>query len=746
MEVLLARITQQAMNYAIRSGITVTSTYAIHQCSRLLKNVKGDDRDDLVALQNRLDSKIRIISPAIDMIELISARGNTSLESAVTLTKALRWDIQALGVRLAKAAAAEELSSRSAKLKNRAQNEQELKLILQDIRKLLERIEDAVPFINLAITTSGVSLSTTLPATISPSRLLQASTFLTAGDTHYSIGPGGPVQIGTAFTLSVYMLFSGHRISEHVEDGSFRENTWKEVIHKGRVKVRRVPLEMTNNLEHQDCGTESHRINPQNPQAGTARKPLFSPRIEGEGKADEFAYELQIIEDLEDGRYHSTEDGEPQPGPYGGVEQAGIREAIPIHQISKIFYADTGKILNIGGEGEPNSPVLLLKRDVNAIGPRRMMEKSWLRGATWDEHEQQGQEGGEGEVEDEDRESDSSQDEVDAQLNREGRQAVEVILEEISEEPGPWRFPQDLDPTWIAFEVWQEPEDESDYDDETTSEGERPPAMPSSLPREGSIDPKLASAVSNIDLNQSSTTSSYKPIPSLQKQQLTSYESQVPPPQSPIPFSFAGGPVKSSLSLLEMLIRLTALQQFQQCSHLSINDELLNFFLEESSTTGAGGDSEERRRKRMEARRVVGFDPYDESPIKRRGEQYYQRQQEGESHYTEDDLPYSPGSWQHHSASLRGSPVPRTPQPTQRAREGMGSGHRSSGSLRDGNQAPARSTGGVRYMSTPPEIRGRQGVLRKDQGMAARGSPLGKGISVETDSTLGTSPQENRDT
>lgn len=45
---------------------------------------------------------------------------------------------------------------------------------------------------------------------------------------------------------------------------------------------------------------------------------------------------------------------------------AGIREVVPIHELSKIFYADTGKILNIGNEGETNSPVLLLKRDPNA--------------------------------------------------------------------------------------------------------------------------------------------------------------------------------------------------------------------------------------------------------------------------------------------------------------------------------------------------------------------------------------------
>lgn len=37
MDIFLGKVTQQAMNYAIRSGITITASYAIKQSSRLLK-------------------------------------------------------------------------------------------------------------------------------------------------------------------------------------------------------------------------------------------------------------------------------------------------------------------------------------------------------------------------------------------------------------------------------------------------------------------------------------------------------------------------------------------------------------------------------------------------------------------------------------------------------------------------------------------------------------------------------------
>lgn len=70
MDVLLARLGAQAMNMALRSGLAFTSTYAIGQCSRLLKTV--DDRkvrSELRSLQDHLNSKINILSPVIDLIE-----------------------------------------------------------------------------------------------------------------------------------------------------------------------------------------------------------------------------------------------------------------------------------------------------------------------------------------------------------------------------------------------------------------------------------------------------------------------------------------------------------------------------------------------------------------------------------------------------------------------------------------------------------------------------------------------------
>jgi hypothetical protein len=551
------------------------------------------------------------------MIELIAARGNTSLESAVTLTKSLRFDIQSLGVRLAKAVGEERLARKgSSRSKSRAENDIELRLIIAEIKKLLDRIEDAVPLISLAITTSGVNLSSTLPATVSPSRMLQASTFLTHGDTQYNMTTPRAQQIGPSFYLSMYMLFSGHANRALDEEG-IRETTWKEVMHKARAVLLRVPLDDIYQYPEQFGGDTGR---------GNEREHSHIP---SGGRLHEFAYQLLIVEDLEDDRVHTFEEGEEQPGPYHGVGLAGIREIIPVHEISKIFYADTGKILNIGTDGETNNPILLLKRDVHAVPPRRMMEQSDVE-PNYDSDGSQTVGGSE---------PDEEQSKLDEQLRRES--TAELSTDDLPTEESPihpWRLPPNLDLEWMAFEVYsEEPPSDSDVD-ESDVDVEVPSSAAATPQRAGSASPGLSSYFSKLGLRPSMPTSTPPPtstqmIPSPQKSFTIPQKSQAPT---------AAPAIKTSLSLLEMLVRLTALQQFQQTSHLAVPDELLNFFLSDSSTVGSGGDAELRRRVRREARMRVGFDPYDESPIKRRGEDYLEHEFHDGTDGYDDAQPASP--------------------------------------------------------------------------------------------------------
>jgi len=501
----------------------------------------------------------------------------------------------------------------SSKAQSKARNVLELQAIIKQIKKLLTKIEDAVPLINLAITTSGANLSTQLPATVSPSRLLQASTFVTAGDTQYSISPTRSVQIGPTFTLSLYMLFSGHLRPENEED--IRRSTWKEVIHKAKLKMIRVPLNTIYDLPGGPSqpsfgsSTNSNRFN------RSHNSESVPSNIESEGRADEFAYQILIVEDLDDERVHTFEDNETQPSAYDDVEMAGIREAIPIHEISKIFYADTGKILNIGSEG--HTPVLLLKRDVNAVPPRRMMQR-YSEAQTPDHESDHPQD----EQPSHNDEGDDHQALIDAQFERERSSSILPLGPPAPiSAPDTWRIPSNLDPEWLAFEVYVSP---SDSDTESETETSTPAPKPSNLSRAPSVSPSITSALTTLHL----TTSAPAPTPPPSRNQLIPHPSPIPKP-TPTPTI---PPLKTSLSLLETILRLLSLQQFQQSSHLSIPDELLTFFLSESATTGAAsGDEAERRRVRAEARRRVGFDPYDESPVKRRGEEYQFGYRGGES-------------------------------------------------------------------------------------------------------------------
>ncbi|KAI9873617.1 MAG: hypothetical protein M1830_010800 [Pleopsidium flavum] len=289
----------------------------------------------------------------------------------------------------------------------------------------------------------------------------------------------------------------------------------------------------------------------------------------------------------------------------------------------------------------------------------------------------------------------------------------------------------------MAFEVYTESEDS---DTESTSESETPSTRPTKPSREPSLDPQMTSTLSNLHLHNSS--------PSPQQAQLI--------PQSPMPLiTTTPSPfpnIRTSLSLLETLLRLCSLQQFQQTSHLAINDELLNFFLEESSTTGAGSDGEERRRVRREARARVGFDPYDESPVKRRGEEYQHQYHDGASRQGSEahrdaqnyeregsasprwDERYD-GSWPHPQSRSR-EPTPETPPLLLK-------NSRSSSSR---GATPDRATPpslGARGYSSPPTpsgmTKGRQAILRRDT-VPKKGSPLGRPRTGLTDEGLGTSP------
>ncbi|KJZ76267.1 hypothetical protein HIM_04349 [Hirsutella minnesotensis 3608] len=584
MDEFLATVGVQAMRYAIRSGIAVTSTYALGQCTRLLKSM--DNRKlyaELRDVQRVLESKIKIITPVMDLIELRSGRGNVFLESALPLTKSLQRDIVTLGRDMERAAAVEEEMTSKGRHATKRSTEHDARLcqMISNMKNLLERIDREIPLLQLAITASGKSLSTSLPPGISPSRLLQASTLLTVGDTQYAQDPTRPVQIGPAFNLSMYMLFLGHA-SNGSDDNSREQQTsptyglgmqdrkplWQEVMHKARVRLCR------------------------------------SPQIAFPSQVDnlEYSYYLEIIEDLEDGRVH---DNCESAAPCGAVSKAGLRENIPIQQLSKIFYTDTGRILNLGKvEDGESTPVLLFKRDLTALRPQ--MIKDSICNVIPSNVE-----------EDEDKESrENEQEIIDRQLEQELSPDSDILVKDQVREDITTSLPSHFDPEWMAFEVFDDHPETPDTETESGSESDHDDvpekaqfSSSATARKRASLDGSVAVQIRNLSLGPNGSHDGSRPssIQSLEGIDEVD-EAGALDFVSRSPFKA----ITSSLSLVEMLIRLAGLQEFQQASHLSIPDHILTFFLEETSTTGLSGDA--RRTVRGEAKRRVGFDPYTDTP------------------------------------------------------------------------------------------------------------------------------------
>lgn len=360
-----------------------------------------------------------------------------------------------------------------------------------------------------------------------------------------------------------------------------RKPLWQEAIHKARVRLCRSACDPT--VEENDWQKYSDS---------------------GSTGSLNYAYHLEIIEDLDDNRVHE-ELGSSQP--LNGIPKAGIRELIPIHQFAKIFYTDTGRLLNIGdGTDGENNPVLLLKRDINAA--RRQRPEYAMHGEIYDTSD-----------DDSKQEMDEySQADVDQQLFGESRAKLSTSRSsKNAKDTYPTALPKHLDPEWIAFEVFEEDDEQSDtgsnsdidagLSDEVDGCGHSPTKSPPRL--HTPMDSILVSQIKNLSIYPTSRNSlviskSDSRVGQSSKDLTIDSASEAQEFVSRSPF----GAITTSLSLIEMLIRLAGLQEFQQASHLSIPDHILTFFLEETSTTGLTGEA--MWRARSETKQRVGFDPY----------------------------------------------------------------------------------------------------------------------------------------
>ncbi|SCU81938.1 LAFA_0C08086g1_1 [Lachancea sp. 'fantastica'] len=224
MDEILAKAGSQAVTFAIRSGISIASSYAIKTVATFVQKIPEEDASRLKRLREKLETRIEIVSAAIDLIRLVAAKGNTGLGSTLKLTRDLKEEIDQFDARI---------SAITGNFNVKKNERDSIKAVEKYILDLLERIEEVIPVINLSLTTSGAKLSTALPQQISPGRLLQASNYVARSNDLFE-ADNKNVQLGPTFELTLFSVFQNLTSAD-----SKARVTWKEDMRKALFSVWR---------------------------------------------------------------------------------------------------------------------------------------------------------------------------------------------------------------------------------------------------------------------------------------------------------------------------------------------------------------------------------------------------------------------------------------------------------------------------------------------------------------------------
>ncbi|KAJ3161379.1 hypothetical protein HDU86_007161 [Geranomyces michiganensis] len=323
MDQLFASLAISGASLVSKAAFSYAQGVAVRQISTFVAKTTADKSSlhaKLATLQRTLALKLAVVTPAIDTCEILAARGNTSLEPVLELAGDLRRSLRVVGDRVTGADPA--CLDGGADAVGRTALTAE---VMEDVTRVLSAIDNLVPFLNLALQNSGVTIgagggagggSAAFMGGVSPSRLLQASTAVALADgrfySHSQFGPSRPPQpvtVGTEVAVRVYSLFQSSSRAK-----AFSDVTWKEDHAKARLCVQRCQ------------GSEGVRI----------------------------AYDLVLTPDLNDGRFHEESENPKE----SRISMADVR---------KVFYSRSGTLLQI--EDTRGAPVLVVKVEKDSVAP-----------------------------------------------------------------------------------------------------------------------------------------------------------------------------------------------------------------------------------------------------------------------------------------------------------------------------------------------------------------------------------------
>ncbi|KAI9593409.1 RanGTP-binding protein-domain-containing protein, partial [Syncephalis fuscata] len=353
MDDLFSKLAITTVSLVGRAAFGAASRVAVQQISNYLQHGQrhrsqgrrnNDANEDLLRLRDRFETKLRIVTPAIDLVEIIAARGNTALESVLDLTTALRRDMDRFARRLAADTAKLDASEEKSEHEEEEAEAEAASVarVTRELKALLARIEDAVPFLNLALTTSGANLGTSLPTSVSPSRLMQASSALADCARRFRDEGGLREEwVWPAFDLRFYRMFRGS-----IRPKSLKDSTWVMEMARCTGRVARVP------------GGEA--------AAAASSDPDNVLVSTSDGL--EFVYDLVLEEDFNDGLYHE-EIADKEDGVDAG-EIRGREWRIAVEEVERLYYSSSGRLLNIEGAKHP----VLVFKVVRGAGRLRSIE------------------------------------------------------------------------------------------------------------------------------------------------------------------------------------------------------------------------------------------------------------------------------------------------------------------------------------------------------------------------------------
>lgn len=223
MDEILAKASNQAVSFAIRSGITFASGYAIKTVSKLLDKMPESEKSPLFSSRAKLDTKLRSVMEVISLIKLDNGSRNSILAPTVELIKNLEKEIDAFNHKMK---AVMETTSLVA-------SKDSINIIKEELATLHLSLNEIVPYLNLALNASSLC-NKDFKGLTSISSLLIASSYLLHANASENVGPTFDFKFFSVFYNSSRMKFVNGASEE-----AATALTWKEEFARCQVQLKR---------------------------------------------------------------------------------------------------------------------------------------------------------------------------------------------------------------------------------------------------------------------------------------------------------------------------------------------------------------------------------------------------------------------------------------------------------------------------------------------------------------------------